>query len=98
MQADGAKQHRLVASDTRIDDPAWSPDSTRIAYSQSNDSTASSDLVIVTADGADRTLVLADRGFYGQPSWSPDGKSLAFRIAKGGSAQIGTVRLSDWAT
>lgn len=66
MNADGTRQRKL---DSYPRDPAWSPDSRRIAYS------GSGPLVIVSVDGRHRLVI---PGRNREPSWSPDGKRLAF--------------------
>jgi Tol biopolymer transport system component len=74
MNADGSNQTRLTTS--RNDNfPAWSPDGTKIAFSQDLFSSHShSGIYVMNADGSDQRIVNA--GY--EPSWSPDGLKLAF--------------------
>jgi dipeptidyl aminopeptidase/acylaminoacyl peptidase len=58
------------------DDPEWSPDGTRLTFSDS------ADIYVVNADGSglvDLTADAAEPGGADHPSWSPDGTKLAFR-------------------
>ena len=52
-------------------DPAWSPDSSRIAFSTRDG------LTIITADGSQRE-VISTRSWPRAVGWSPDGRRLAF--------------------
>src|SRR5262249_29858365 len=47
MHSDGTGQLRLVADDVEDDEPAWSPDGTRIAFTAGDDAT-----FVVNADGS----------------------------------------------
>ena len=78
MEADGSGQTQLTPSDGRNDfDPAWSPDSTKIAFSSNED------LVVMNADGSGRTTLTDGR----HPTWSPDGTKLAFYAFTGPAPQ-----------
>jgi Tol biopolymer transport system component len=72
MRPDGRGQ-RLLARNAI--DPAWTPDSRRIAYVRINDVDESLGIRVVGVGGGDRLLV---RGETFGPAWSPDGRSLAF--------------------
>ena len=72
---------RLV-HDPKSQDPAWSPDCVRIAYSQGGS------LWTARTDGTDaRIIVPPDGAFYDEPEWSPDGSKIAF--ARGSSNDAG---------
>ena len=63
---------RLV-HDPKSEDPAWSPDCARIAYSRGGS------LWTARRDGADaRVVVSGDGAFYDEPAWSPDGTAIAY--------------------
>jgi Tol biopolymer transport system component len=73
MNADGSRERRLVAYGS---DPAWSPDSRRIAYAGFGKGAANAyPLVIAGVDGRRRIVI---RGRNHHPAWSPDGKWIAF--------------------
>jgi Dipeptidyl peptidase IV (DPP IV) N-terminal region len=59
-----------------VDDPEWSPDGTRLAFSDS------ADIYVVNADGSNLVDLTADQAEPGKadhPSWSPDGTKIAFQ-------------------
>jgi dipeptidyl aminopeptidase/acylaminoacyl peptidase len=73
MKPDGRGQRRLVVSGI---EPAWTPDSRRIAYVALGPTGERLGIREVGADRkGDRLLV---RGGMSGPAWSPDGRSLAF--------------------
>jgi hypothetical protein len=59
------------------DDPAWSPDGTRIAYTEF-ESNVGYHIAIVNADGSGHFLPAGLTPFDTGPSWSPDGRRIAF--------------------
>jgi WD40-like Beta Propeller Repeat len=73
MWPDGRRQRRLVVHGA---DPAWTPDSRRIAYVATDAQGSSLGIRVVRVDGSARTTVA--RGPVSEPAWSPDGRSLSF--------------------
>jgi Tol biopolymer transport system component len=71
MNADGSRQRKLAADGSN---PAWSPDSSRLAYVHSGRGNTEP-LVIADVDFDRRVTV---RGSNFGPAWSPDGTRLAF--------------------
>jgi Tol biopolymer transport system component len=67
---------RLVVSGNGIDDVAWSPDGTHIAYLRRPGS-----LILTGPDGSDRTLLVATEATG--LSWSPDGSRLTYGDSSG---------------
>jgi Domain of unknown function DUF11/von Willebrand factor type A domain/WD40-like Beta Propeller Repeat len=78
-------------------DPAYSPDGTRLAYTQ-YDPEAPSYVVVAGSDGSDpRRLTAPDPNFAQRdPAWSPDGTMIALtRDAGEGPASVQIVRVAD---
>lgn len=77
--ADGANQQVVVRSNEPLMSPAWSPDSTRLAY-VAFENYGSAVYVQELASGQ-RSRVSARPGVNGAPAWSPDGKRLALALS-----------------
>jgi len=78
--ADGSNMHMFRA--TR--DMAWSPDSTRLTYSDEQSGT----IHIVNADGSNDRVVHDQIVNVSDIAWSPDGAALAFAVATYSSTQV----------
>src|SRR5205085_3085900 len=70
------------------DFPAWSPDSTKIAFQRLN--VAQTDVWNMNANGTGQTNLTNTTGFFfnGNPSYSPDGASIAFTSNRDGNNEI----------
>ena len=66
----------IVSVGVNDDEPAWSPDGTKIAW-RTNCADGRSGIGTMNADGTDQTCIGPD-GNSGEPRWSPDGHVLAF--------------------
>ncbi|MFI5132479.1 MAG: PKD domain-containing protein, partial [Chitinophagales bacterium] len=86
---DGSNIQRLTYSDGTDDQPAWSPDGSRIAFI--SDRTGKSELYTMNADGSN----VAQKTFSGigsyYPTWSPDGTKIAYSTLSNFSLNIWTV-------
>jgi len=78
---------QITSGDYDDDEPAWSPDGTRVAFTSNRslpdpDRTYNSDIWIVAADSKDKgahlTQVTSNRGDDHQAAWSPDGSWIAY--------------------
>ncbi|HEY1423253.1 MAG TPA: S9 family peptidase [Candidatus Acidoferrum sp.] len=78
---------QVTSGDFDDDEPAWSPDGTRIAFTGNRslpdpDRTYNTDIWIVAADNKDKgahlTLATSNPGEDHQAAWSPDGKWIAY--------------------
>lgn len=84
VNPDGTGRARLISLFGRQEDPAWSPDGSKLSYSYRGED-GTSTLEVVNAGGAGRTTVYeapADGSSYdtGSDKWSPDGTRLAFEV------------------
>jgi dipeptidyl aminopeptidase/acylaminoacyl peptidase len=83
----GKSLTQITTGDFDDDEPAWSPDGTRVAFTSNRsqpdpDRSYNSDIWIVAADSKDKgahlTQVTSNPGEDHQAAWSPDGKWIAY--------------------
>ena len=88
VPADGSEEPQAVTKGDYDDDqPAWSPDGTRIAFAGARhedwDIDPVQDICVVAASGGEVTVVTSSDGWCQAPSWSPDGARIAYQFTPG---------------
>jgi Tol biopolymer transport system component len=80
---DGTNLHRVAGPASGFGGPQWSPDGSRIAYSQKDVADFAVSTHIVGADGTGNVVLENPPGVIYQlfPAWSPDGRSVV--VARG---------------
>ncbi|HEU0304641.1 MAG TPA: S9 family peptidase [Gaiellaceae bacterium] len=89
VPADGsAAALQLTDGDFEDEAPAWSPDSTQIAFASARDDDwdvqLRQQIWVVAAGGGEPRRVTPDDDYYDLPSWSPDGSTIACTWSPGG--------------
>ena len=90
VSADGSGLREL-ARGRRLEDPAWSPDGTRIAVAGSRG------LELMDAATGARSALTTNRT-DGDPSWSPDATRVAFVRTVGGNQDVHVISIGTGAT
>jgi dipeptidyl aminopeptidase/acylaminoacyl peptidase len=88
VPADGsAPPTQITSGDFEDEQPAWSPDGKRIAFTSARhedwDTTLIRDIYVVPAEGGDPVCVTSIDATCSAPSWSPDGSRIAFLYQPG---------------
>lgn len=84
----GADQ-RITRAGLRIEDLAWSPDGSRLAYVTDNEAGTDSEIRVIAADGSSpSTVVETGVGTPSSPTWSSDGKRLAYAVRRGSQSSV----------
>ena len=86
MNADGSDQINLTNNPADDQQPAWSPDGTRIAFVSYRD--GEGEVYVMNADGTGLTNLSNDPAGDHAPVWSPDGSRIAFVSRRDGNAEI----------
>ncbi|MDO8485585.1 MAG: hypothetical protein Q7S35_11665 [Candidatus Limnocylindrales bacterium] len=87
VDADGSNLVQITQNEVDDDSPAWSPDSTQIAFRRTEldpSAPVDSNVVVIGADGSGVKLL----GPGANPVWSPDGQQLAMTVSGGGSSRV----------
>ena len=78
----GADQ-RISRVGRRVDDLAWSPDGSRLAYVILNEAGSNREIRVIAADGSrPATVVETGVGWPSSPTWSSDGERLAYAVRR----------------
>src|SRR5262245_10665570 len=80
INPDGSDQKQITnASASDNQDPAWSPDGARIAFTRFTytPSRTNAQIFVMNADGSDQRP-LTNNGYDRQAAWSPDGTKIVF--------------------
>jgi tricorn protease-like protein len=84
----GADQ-RITHVGWRIDDIAWSPDGSRLAYVTDNEAGTAREIHVIATDGSSpSTVVKTGVGTPSSPTWSSDGKRLAYAVRRGNQSSV----------
>jgi TolB protein len=86
MAADGSDPVKLTDNAARDNQPAWSPDGRRIAFTSNRD--GNQEIYVMNADGSNEIRLTNDPADDAHPSWSPDGRRIAFHRTVLGHGQI----------
>jgi hypothetical protein len=81
VNTDGSNLHQLFGEGADNIAPEWSPDGTKLAYSNAG-------VEVVNADGSNRTVLQYTGTLDTYPSWSPDGSKIAFTSTRTGIGHI----------
>jgi Tol biopolymer transport system component len=83
MNPDGSNVVRLTFNTYVEDEPAWSPDGTRIAYRCFGNPSGNPGICVMNSDGSGQRRLTDGTQADEEPAWSPDGNSIAFARAVG---------------
>jgi Tol biopolymer transport system component len=88
MNADGSAATRLTFTTSTNQDPRWSPDEKRIAFS-ARPAVGGTEIYVMNADGSGVVQLTATGPSYNRvPSWSKDGSRIAFVSDRSGDPEI----------
>lgn len=86
VTSDGTGAARLTAHAGRDEDPAWSPDGTRLAFASDRDGVLG--VYVMHADGSAVTRLTTPDVRASRPAWSPDGGRIAFAGERDGNTDV----------
>jgi hypothetical protein len=92
IDASGGEPTPLVSTTASETSPTWSPDSTRIAFAETNDGQGS--IVSVKRGGSGR-IEFSPGGAVSFPAWSPDGTQILFFRMQDGTNHVWSVTPDD---
>jgi hypothetical protein len=71
MNADGTGQTDLTNSPANDNDPSWSPDGTKIAFTTDRGPTGDNEIFVMNADGSGQTDLTNSPANESDPDWQP---------------------------
>ena len=77
---------KLIASTRQEDNPQYSPDGSRVAFS--SDRSGNQEIWVCNGDGSNPVQLTSLESSSGTPRWFPDGRRLVFDSQKEGQAEI----------
>lgn len=87
MQPDGSELRNLSNHPANDDNPAWSPDGSRIAFQSDRDGAV--EIYVMNSDGSEQTLVTKkNTSNESYPAWSPDGTHIVYHAEYAGNVDI----------
>lgn len=87
MKPDGSQQVQLTNGPANELEPAWSPNSAKIAFTSDRNG-KNIDIYVMNADGSDLTQLTSDSANEFGPAWSPDGTQIIFNSDRNGNVQL----------
>ncbi len=91
--ADGHNPQTVVRNRQPILSPAWSPDSTKLAYVSF--ATGRSNVIVQDLYTGQNEVVASSPGINGAPAWSPDGTRLAVSLSRTGNLEVYSLDLES---
>ena len=85
----GADPVQVIGSSRWDQNPAISPDATRLAFASNR--AGESELWVSTIEGDEMTRLTRFDAHVSSPAWSPDGRFIAFEVSNGDGSQIYTI-------
>ncbi len=84
---DGSESINITMHTAADDDPAWSPDGSRIAFGSTREN-GQSDIFIMNVDGTNITRLTTDPAADTDPSFCENGTKITFRSQRDGNSEI----------